>query len=263
MTPADINFSARGGVAVASLNRPECLNALREQTFRELHEILEETASSDSIWVLVFTGAGRAFSSGKDLKEINPEHVGAGVAEPESELKRLQEITRRMHSHPSVLIAAVNGLAVGFGAELSLNCDIRLAAHTASFAFVEPMRGLFPTNAAHFILPRLIGQGRAAEMLLTGNTVRAVEAAEWGLVNRVFSDEQLMDATLQIANRIAANAPLSVRQSLRLLRESSHSTLEEVLISEMEATMRCLQSSDVLEGARAFFEKRPPVFKGE
>ncbi len=264
MTYEDIKFDMHGAVAIAAINRPECLNAFRARTFRELATILEQTASANSIRVLIITGTGRAFSSGKDLKEVDADHVGPDFAEANrAELDGLQEITRRMLAHPTVLIAAVNGLAVGFGAELSLNCDFRLAANSASFAFIEVKRGLFPTNAAHFLLPRLIGQGRAVEMLLSGRTVSAAEAGEWGLVNRVVAAESLMDATLEIANTIATNAPLSVRDSLQLLRQSYQLTLEDVLIRESDAATRRLRSSDVVEGARAFFEKRQPRFKGE
>jgi len=264
MTYEDINLKTEGAVAIAEINRPKCLNAFRKQTFLELAGVLEQTASANSIRVLIITGTGRAFSSGKDLNEVDADHAAPDVgASNRAELEQLQEITRRMLAHPCVLFAAVNGPAVGFGAELSLNCDIRLASQSASFAFIEARRGLFPTNAAHFLLPRLIGQGRAAEMLLSGRTVSAAETGEWGFVNRVVADERLMDATLEIAHAIARNAPITVRESLRLLRESHQFTLEDVLIREMDATMRCLSLGDVAEGAQAFFEKREPRFKGE
>ncbi|MFZ0639671.1 MAG: enoyl-CoA hydratase/isomerase family protein [Candidatus Acidiferrales bacterium] len=264
MTYEDIELRIQGAVAIASLNRPERLNAFRRQTFREFGGILEEVAAANSIRVLIITGKGRAFSAGKDLKEIDPEHAGPNAGDrSRAEVEQIQDMTRRMLSHPKVLIAAVNGPAIGFGAELSLNCDFRLAADNASFAFIEPKRALFPTNAAHFLLPRLVGQGRAAEMLLSGNTVAAADASQWGLVNRIFPDDRLMDAAVEIANTIAANAPLSVRQCVDLLRQNSKLTLEEVLLEEVDAAMRCLQSNDVLEGARAFFERRQPTFKGE
>lgn len=260
----DIEFIARGPVAVLTLNRPQRLNAFREQTFREFGELLDQLASDRSIRVVVITGTGRAFSAGKDLKEVEPDaNAPDAMAGHRAELERLQDITRKMQSYPKVLIAAVNGVAVGFGAELLLCCDLRLASEGASFAFVEPKRGLFPTNGTHFLLPRLIGPGRAAEMLLSGNRVSAAEAVEWGLVNHVVPDDKLMEAALGMADTIAANAPLSVGQSLSLLRQVDQLTLEEVLLREVSSMMKCWESPDVLEGTRAFFEKRRPVFTSE
>lgn len=260
----DIEFAVRGHIAVATLNRPERLNAFREETFREFTELLEHSAKESSIRVLLITGKGRAFSAGKDLKEIEPTQAAQDAEKRNrAELERLQDITRKMMSHPKVLVAAVNGVAVGFGAELLLCCDLRLSSTSASFAFVEPKRGLFPTNGAHFLLPRLVGPGRAAEMLLSGNRISATEAAEWGLVNRVVPDDHLMETALGIADTIAANAPLSVSQSLLLLRQTARLTLEDVLLREVSSMMTCYESGDVLEGTRAFFEKRPPMFTGK
>ena len=174
-----------------------------------------------------------------------------------------QEITHWMVNHPKIIITALNGLAVGAGAEIPVAGDIRIASESASLAFVEAQRALFPTNGVLHILPRLVGQGRALEMLVTGRVVTAQEAMATGLVTCVVPEEKLIEFTLDLAQTIGANAPITVRLIKHALRRSVHLDLEAVLQLEVDGCIECHLSQDEAEGVRAFLEKRPPVYTGK
>jgi enoyl-CoA hydratase/carnithine racemase len=240
------------------------LNAFRQATLREFLTILDDVKTDDSARVLIITGKGRAFSAGIDLKEMAyTSSDSLLLKQAYDELQTTQEVTRRMVHLPKIIIAAVNGIAVGIGVELSLASDIRIAAEEATFAFTEVKRGLFETNGVMYILPRLVGQGRAMQMLLTGEKVLAQAALKAGLVTRIVAQEQLLEYAMDMAHTIATNAPISVR----LVKQTMHRTydldLEAVMQLEIDGMMQCFRSEDLVEGFNAFLEKRPPVYKGK
>ena len=263
METTDIRYEKQDGVAIATFQRPEALNAFRQATLRDFLTILEDVEHDDAVRVLVLTGTGRAFSAGIDLKEL-----GDATANPPSlkqiytDLQVTQDITRRMVHLPKGVLAAVNGIAVGIGVEIALASDMRLAAESASFAFTEVKRALFETNGVMYILPRLVGQGRALHMLLTGEKIQAPEALSAGLVTRVVPDAQLLETALATARTIAANAPISVRLVKQVMQRTYDLDLEAVLQLEIDGMLQCYNSEDMAEGLRSFVEKRPPRYQG-
>jgi 2-(1,2-epoxy-1,2-dihydrophenyl)acetyl-CoA isomerase len=264
MELADILYEKKDSIAIATFNRPNVLNAFRQATLREFITILDDVKADDSLRVLVITGKGRAFSAGIDLKEMAyPSSDSLLLKQAYDELQAIQNVTRRMVHLPKIIIAAVNGIAVGIGVELSLASDIRLAAEEATFAFAEVKRALFETNGVMYILPRLVGQGRAMQMLLTGEKVLAQEALNTGLVTGVVAQEQLMDYALDMAHTIATNAPISVRLVKQTMQRTYDLDLEAVMQLEVDGMMQCFRSEDLVEGFNAFLEKRTPVYKGK
>lgn len=263
MRREDILYEKQDGVALATLNRPNSLNAFRQSTMQEFLQILSDVAADSQIRVLVVTGNGRAFSAGRDLKEwaLNTGELSAQHLEEELEL--LQNITQKMMKLSKVLIAAVNGIAVGLGAEIAIACDIRLASENAVFGFPEAQRGLFVTNGVTYFLPRLVGMGRATEWLLTGEMISAPEALQAGLVTHVVPLESLMKLTMTLSRKITANAPLSMRLIKQAMQKTYQLGLEAAMQLETNGVLECHDSNDFLEGVRAFVEKRAPVYVGK
>lgn len=264
MELADIIYEKKDSIAIATFNRPKVLNAFRQATLREFSAILDDVQTDDTVRVLVITGTGRAFSAGIDLKEMAyPTSDSLPLKRAYDELQAIQNVTRRMVHLPKIIIAAVNGIAVGIGVELSLASDIRLAAEEASFAFTEVKRALFETNGVMYFLPRLVGQGRAMQMLLTGEKILAQEALSAGLVTRVVAQQQLIEYAMDMARTIATNAPISVRLVKQTMQRTYDLDLEAVMQLEIDGMMQCFRSEDLVEGFNAFLEKRTPVYKGK
>jgi enoyl-CoA hydratase/carnithine racemase len=264
MDLTDIQYEKKNGIAIATFNRPAVLNAFRQATLREFKSILDDVQADDTIRVVIITGNGRAFSAGIDLKEMANSSSDVRTLKQEyDELHAIQDVTRRMVHLPKIIIAAVNGIAVGIGVETALASDIRLAADKATFAFAEVKRALFETNGVMYILPRLVGLGRALQMLLTGEIVSALDALNAGLVTRVVAQEQLMEYAIDMAQTIAANAPLSVRLVKQTMQKTYDLDLEAMMQLEVDCMMQCSRSEDLIEGFNAFLEKRPPVYKGK
>jgi len=259
----DILYDKRDGVAMASFNRPESLNAFRNATLNEFQHVLEDVKNDDAVHALVLSGQGRAFSSGRDLKDLSFLYEGEGSAAAlREEVELLAKITRQLLDLPKVVIAALNGVAVGIGIEFALACDVRIASDKASFGFPEVKRALFVTNGVLYFLPRLVGLGRAKAWLLTGERVSAQEALEAGLVTRVVGPSELREAALGLAHTIAANAPLSVRLTKSAFQKVHELNLDAVMQLEADSVLACHASEDFAEGARAFVEKRDPVYRG-
>ena len=260
----DLLFEIKDQIAVITFNRPEVLNVFRRSMFQQLLSLLDDAANDDSIRVVLMTGAGRAFSAGIDLDEVSRLFDGSMTMEQaRAELGEMQELTRRMVNLPKPIVSVINGVAIGAGAEVAIASDIRIASQTASFAFAEVQRGLFETNGVMHRLPRLIGMGRAAHVMMTGEKISAQSALELGLVTRVVPSEILLNKGLELARALAANAPISMRLVKQVLNKSYDLDLESVMQLETEATLECLASEDLKEGVTAFLEKRVPVYKGK
>lgn len=259
----DIRYHMEDNLAIITLNRPKVLNAVRDKLWREIESAVADAKDNEKIRVLIFTGEGRAFSVGADLKEqeaslekeFKPFSIREGII-------RMQRLTKDIVEIQKPTIAAVNGYALGAGAELAISCDIRIASQKAIFGFPEVRVGLFETNGVTHILPRLIGLGKAKELMMTGDHITADEARLIGLVERVVPHVDLMKETRELAHKIATNAPISVSLVKTCLNKGVQTDLDTALVYETEAVLATLASEDMMEGARAFAEKRPPQFKG-
>gem|GEM_PF-20019 len=266
----DVEYVVAEGIATITLNRPAVLNALRQRTFEELAQALDCSAADPTVRVVVITGRGRAFSAGQDLDELaarfdRPEgQSGPGLGEEEihAVLASMQGVTARLLDHPRPTIAALNGVAVGAGAELAVACDVRIAHSDTRIGFVEAARGLFQTNGITWLLPRIIGLSRALELMMTAELLSAEQAERMGLVNRLASPDDFDHIVHEFAAGVATNAPLSVSQAMRLIRGAYDHSLSTAMDLEATATARCLRSDDVREGTRAFHEGRPPTYAG-
>ena len=244
-------------VSSITVNRPEVRNALDTDTVDEFHRALDEVRAARST-VLVITGAGdKAFVSGADIKSIRARKRDDALASINSRLMSAIE------SHDAVSIAAVNGYALGGGCELALACDLRIAVEGAVFGLPEPTLGIIPGAGGTQRLPRIVGLGRAKEMILTGARWDAARALETGLVSRVVPRGELAAAARALAEQVLALGPLAVRLAKAALNASSNMPLAAGLTFESTAQAITFESADKQEGTAAFLEKRKPAFKGE
>jgi enoyl-CoA hydratase len=248
----------RGELTVLELdNRP--LNLVTAEMTRQLDSALDELAADDGIRAVILAGAGeRAFCAGSDVKEF--EQLSGRVAQGKLLLEKL--VYRKLAELPMPTIAAIDGDALGGGLELALCCDIRVAAQGARFGMPEVRLGVIPGSGGTQRLPRVVGPARAKEMILVGELIDASEAQRIGLVNRVVAPGQARPAALEMASKIAQRGPLAVREAKRLLDRALDLDLDAGMAAELDASHRVFSSQDMLEGARAFFEKRPPTFTG-
>jgi E-phenylitaconyl-CoA hydratase len=250
-------------VAIVTFNRPEALNSMDPEMFVAFRETLQRIAHDDDVLVGIITADGdRAFSTGSDLKKTFP------PAESFAELAFGRVGADKMDifagvDTPKPLIAAVNGLAVAGGLEIALFCDIRICSNNARFGLAEVRIGSIPGAGGTQRLPRAVGLSDAMLMLLTGDQVDATEALRMGLVSKVVERAQLLDAAMAIANRIKANAPLSVRAVKRLVYEGLEMPLQNALKVERYVWGTLRNTEDRIEGRKAFSEKRPPIYKGK
>jgi enoyl-CoA hydratase/carnithine racemase len=247
MPNTTVVHARRGHVAYLTLNRPEAGNAVNQEMAQELEEACRRINQDEGVYVVVLTGAGDAFCGGSELEAGEytggPAAAVAGIDRP--------------------VIAAINGDAVGPGLELALGCDIRVASDTARFALPQVARGLIPTDGGTQRLPRIVGRGKALELLLTAATVGAGEALEIGLVSRVFPPDRLSAGVEALAGEIAAKGPLALRYIKETVGKGLDMTLEQGLRLEADLYFLLHTTADRTEGIRAFLEKRPPKFKGE
>jgi len=247
------------GVAILTINRPQALNALNEQVLEELSRALEEVAGDPEVRVLIITGAGdRAFVAGADIRHMRD----LDVAGARSFAERGQRVLGYIENMDKVVIAAINGYCLGGGCELAMACDIRLAARGARLGQPEVTVGVPPGFGATQRLPRLVGLGKAKELILTGEMVDAEEAAAMGLVNRVCEPDRLMDEARALARKIASRAPVALALAKRALNRSFSVGLETGLAYEAELFASAFASEDQKEGMSAFLDKRKPSFKG-
>ena len=254
---ANLRLAVEGRVATLTVDRPDVRNALDTATVEELHRALEEVRLARAT-VLILTGAGeKSFVSGADIRAIQTRRRDDALASINSRLMSAVE------GHDAVSIAAVNGWALGGGCELALACDLRIAAENAIFGLPEPSLGIIPGAGGTQRLPRIVGMGRAKEMILTGARWDAQKALEAGLVSEVVPLPRLMEAARAMADRVLALGPLAIRLAKAALNASASMPLAAGLLYESTAQAIAFESADKAEGTRAFLEKRKPSFTGE
>lgn len=251
------------GVAWITLNRPDRLNAFAGTMRDELHDAIDRAAASPEVRVMVITGAGRGFCTGADVEVMGDLLARGDDAAFEKLVEAGMRVVRRLAAVEQPTIAAVNGAAAGAGASLALACDFRIASERASIGITFNRIGLHPDWGATWFLPRLVGPGRAAELVMSARMVEAREAERIGLFERVFGEDRFQDEVRQAATELAAKPPLAIRAAKRTLRASLDGTLDDALLAERTQQMRCFRSADAREGIAAFREKRAAVFRGE
>jgi 2-(1,2-epoxy-1,2-dihydrophenyl)acetyl-CoA isomerase len=259
-----VNVLVLDGAATIELNRPHALNAWNAQLGADLLMALRSAAEDDAVRSVVITGAGRAFSSGADLKDLT-----AGASTPEGHPDVYTTLTERYHpimhairELPKPVIAAVNGPAVGIGCSLALCCDLIVAAESAYFLLAFVNIGLVPDGGSSLFVPSRVGMARASEMSMLGERVGAAQALEWGLINRVIADERLQADTAALAARLAAGPTRSYAGTKRQLNNWLYTRMPEQLELEARIQQEMAGSADVVEGISAFVEKREARFSG-
>ena len=255
-----IIFEKKDGIAKVTFNRPEVMNARNRQMRDEIVQAMTEIRNDPEIRVAILTGAGdRSFSAGRDLKEAAQEKRPI-IESRQQKLERGD--TEVIANLNKPIIAAINGYALGGGLEMALACDIRVAVEEAKLGLPEVTRGMIPGSGGTQRLSRVIGLGKALELILTGAIIDAHEALRLGLVNKVVPRSELMSAAEEYARKIASNGPLAVVFAKEAVRKGYEMPLEDGLRLETDLSSLLQTSEDIKEGARAFVEKRPPQFKG-
>jgi len=243
MSNPTVIYAKKNHVAHITLNRPEAGNIINLELAQEMEEVCSRINQDDNIYVVVLTGAGdKAFCGGSETPQTNVAAAVASIDRP--------------------VIAAINGDALGAGLELALSCDIRLASNRARFGLPQVASGLIPMNGGTQRLPRLIGRGKALELILTAETIGAEEAFEIGLVSKVVPPEKLASEAKALAQSMASKAPISLRYVKEAVNKGMDLTLEQGLRLEADLYFLLHTTADRTEGIKAFLEKRPPKFKG-
>jgi 2-(1,2-epoxy-1,2-dihydrophenyl)acetyl-CoA isomerase len=254
-----IAFKVEGGIARLTLNRPDRLNSFTVQMHEEVADALAKLGDART---LVLTGAGRGFCAGQDLSDraVAP---GETVDLGESVEQRYNPLIRTLASLPMPVIARVNGVAAGAGANIALACDIVIAAKSAKFIQSFAAIGLIPDSGGTWVLPRLVGQARALGLALTGEPLSADKAEQWGLIWKAVDDEKLDEEVDALAARFAAGPTKGLARIKQMLRESWGQSLDAELDRQRDAMRELGYSDDYREGVAAFMEKRPPKFTGQ
>src|SRR2546421_4087544 len=252
-------FTVTHKVAHVVMNRPEAMNAMSRGMITQLRQALEQAQNDPNVSIIVLSGAGNNFCAGDDLKEAEQQSAEAFLAL----ILDLQRLTRLLLLGEKPTIAAVDGYAVGGGFELALACDFRIASTRARMGCVEASVGMVITGGTSVLLPQLVGQGMAREIILMADIFEAARAQRIGLLHRLVEPE-LLDAEVQaVVDKMLSRAPLSLRESKRLLNRPLETELERAFQNEIEAIMRCFSTADAHEATVAFRERRLPVFQGK
>jgi enoyl-CoA hydratase/carnithine racemase len=254
-------YEKDGPIATLTLNRPERMNAISGPMLAALSERLVEANGDRDVRVIVITGAGRGFCAGLDLGDAaSGSGIGGGGMPATLDLRTAPPTV--LHSLDKPVIAALNGGAAGYGMDLALGCDIRIAARRAKLAAAFTKRGVLPESGGTWLLPRLVGWSKAAEIIFTGRTLDSQQCLELGLVSQVVDDDALPAAARALANEIAANAPLAVQGAKRMMRMALSEPFDDHVHHVYLQLLPLFQSADFKEGVRSFLEKRDPKFQG-
>lgn len=258
-TFANILYEKKGSIAYVTLNRPKVMNALSHATWEDLDAAFQDARNDDAIRGVILTGASdKAFIAGADISELL--HVSAVQAERSSAYG--QKVLNLIENLGKPVIAAINGFALGGGCETAMACTLRIASESAKFGQPEVKLGLIPGGGGTQRMPRLIGKGRALQLILTGGMIGASEAYRIGLVNEVVPVAQLIARAEAILGEIFSNAPLAVKFSLQAVNDGVETTMAEGLALEASLFGLCAGTEDKKEGTTAFLEKRKPQFQG-
>lgn len=254
-----VRYEVDGSVAMITLARPEKLNAMDRLTFQELEQAAMAAAADQRVRAVLVTGEGRAFSSGLDVAEFGGR---TDLDEAELVVAELQRAISALEQMPKPVVAAVNGLAVGGGLQLAIACDLRIASEDAEFASMEMRWAIVPDLGGTERLPRLVGLGRAKELILTGRPVRAAEAERIGLVNRVVPADRLATEAWELAAGLAGGPTLAIGLAKQALNEAFERSTGEGMAAAKRMQRRTFASADHAEARAAFAERRPPRFSG-
>jgi enoyl-CoA hydratase len=246
------------GLAIITVNRPDKLNALNAGTVRQLDGVLREVRGDDAVRAIILTGAGeKAFVAGADIAEL----AQMGPIDGVQVSRDGQDTFRMLERMPKPVIAAVNGFALGGGLELALACHMRLASSRAKFGLPEVKLGIIPGYGGTVRLPRLVGRGRALELMLTGDMIDAAEAWRIGLVNRVEEPENLLEAARGLARKMVANGPIAIALALEAVDRGMSTTIDDAQVLESRLFGLLASTDDMREGMQAFLEKRKAEFR--
>jgi enoyl-CoA hydratase/carnithine racemase len=255
----NILYEKKGPIAYVTLNRPKVLNALNKATIAELKIVFEDARDDSTIRGVIFTGSGdKAFAAGADIGEM----ASTTAVEAEETTRRGQGVTELIENLGKPVIAAVNGFALGGGCELAMSCTIRLAAETAKFGQPEVKIGIMPGYGGTQRLPRLVGKGRALQLILSGKIINVQEAYRIGLVNEIVPNAGLIARAEAILQQINSNGPIGVKYSIEAVNKGMETSLSEGLLLEASLFAICTGTEDKKEGTSAFLEKRAPQFRG-
>lgn len=253
-------FEIKGHIGIITLNRPKALNALNNELLQELSNLLDVIGADKSVQAVIITGSGeKAFVAGADIAEMQ----SMTAMEGRDFGKTGQAVFNKLESLPQPVIAAINGFALGGGCELAMACDIRIAAEKAKFGQPEVSLGITPGFGGTQRLPRLVGKGRAKELIYTGDIIDAGEAYRIGLVNKVVALEELMNTALVMAEKILSRAPVAVQLSKAAINEGMNMDLASGVAYEGEVFGLCFATADQKEGMTAFVEKKKANFSGK
>jgi enoyl-CoA hydratase/carnithine racemase len=259
LTLTNVQYEKKGAIAYVTVNRPKVLNALNTPTWKDLRTAIEDARDDTSVRGVILTGAGnKAFIAGADISELA--HVAAFEAEKSSRFG--QEVLDLVENLGKPVIAAVNGFALGGGCETAMACTIRIAVETARFGQPEVTLGLIPGGGGTQRLPRLVGKGRALQLILSGEMISAQEAYRIGLVNEIVPAADLITRAEAILKKIASNAPIAVKLALEAANKGMDASQGEGLLLEASYFGLCAATEDKKEGTTAFLEKRAPQFRG-
>lgn len=260
----ELLYEVRDQVGVITFNRPERMNTITMEMLDDLSQRLLEADADRGVRVIVITGAGRAWCAGLDIgAAVSGDGIGSesnSSGNGEFDLRTAPPVV--LHKIDTPTIAALNGGAAGYGMDLALGCDIRIASAKAKLSAAYTARGLVPESGGTWLLPRIVGWSKAAELLFTARTLKAAEARDLGLISQVVEPDELMDVAMTLAAEIAANAPLAVRASKRLMRHAMTEGLEDHVQRQYLALLPLFGTKDFREGLASYLEKRPPEFQG-